>query len=265
MATTDIKTIIDGLKQVNEEKSITFTLPISKHEVTVQPLNAKHTTMIDSSLIAGRDGSFALKFSQLVYDIFRDILTLPSGVTFKDFGVFDTQYIVLKMRESINPELDLNRDNTDKPKIVNIKENIKKAEKITDIVSEKEISYETIKVRVGLPSFSKNLRYDKIIESGAKQEKIDPEALATDAFIYTLLRFIISVTVVVDKEEHEMEFVELSPAQQRTVLDSVPNEMYRQLYDVIEELSSPIIEVLKTDYPEHDIPMDQTIFIDTTD
>ena len=100
----DIKSILTALEDLNNNDTISFKLPLSKHKVALAPLNAKHTTEIDSSVLSNtKDGSYGIKFQSLMKNIFSDVLTLPKGVTYKDFGVYDFNYIILKMRQKMNP------------------------------------------------------------------------------------------------------------------------------------------------------------------
>lgn len=73
---SDINSILEGLGKLNDANTKTFKLPLSKIEVTLKPFQSKHGSMVNSSLVAGADGTYGLKFMPLLKSIFDDVLTL---------------------------------------------------------------------------------------------------------------------------------------------------------------------------------------------
>lgn len=259
---TNIDDIINSLQEANKSNSTTFTLPISKLKVELLPLTAKHITAFDSSLISSaREGTYAMAFSRVLRDVLSDILILPKGKTFDDFTIYDLNYIILKMRESMNPVFnphDVDDENIDID--INITDMLKQKK---NHPKEKELSKvvktEGLEITLELPSFQKSVRYDNIINKMYADNADDMETIARESFNNVVTRFIKSITLPVNNESVTVQFETLSPQEQKKIASNFSSTTYRKLFEDIGVLTEPVNDLVSSDGVS--IPMDQTLFV----
>lgn len=256
--------ILKSLKEANEKNIIKFELPVSKLEVKLKPLQAKHISKINSSLIAGgSDGSYAVRFTSMLKNILDDVLILPEGETYASFNIIDKHYIIFKIRETINPILTIHTEDGE------VEVDIKSAQESlvkNNYKTEKTIGKKSCKITLKVPTFERHVRYNQIVESihrkMASEEKPDIEQFTSDIFGFTLIEFLYKISVQVGNESRDFIFHEQTPSNQLEILNNIPKEEYRQIFDVIGDLTKVITDSLKTDVVGVNIPVDHTIFID---
>jgi len=261
----DIKSILENLKSLNDDQAVTFTLPVSGHEVKLLPLNAKHITMIDSSFIAGRDGSFSIKFSKLMGDILKDTLILKTGVTYKDFGLYDFNVIMLQLRRLMGNDITVVGDGDESIEVA-LDTCLKKAMKVNKTTKRDEMTVgrksDGMLVDLKIPSLYNTIRYDRIIDNVSNKDGVGVEDITKSAFMYTLVRFVKTITLFHDNEESVIEFTTLTPQEQQEVINTISSDMYRNIYEAIQELTTPIVAMLEVE-TGFSINIDQSFFITT--
>ena len=260
---SDINSIISSLQKINEDKIQEITLPYSKVDITLKPFQAKHNSMVNSSLVAGGDGTYALKFSSLLKDIFDDLIIIKNGKTYLDIPLIDVHYIVLRIRKTFSNTVSIDIG-TEEEQTIDINDIISKFEntetKITEGVCEDKSKQ--IKIYIKQPSFLVNLEYDKIITASHKKfgDK-NSEIMIKDALAYTVLKFIQKMDITVENEIQTIFMNTISPKDRITLLNSIDNIMYKDLMDKVSELTNPIDDLLKVD-GEYSLAMDQRILMD---
>lgn len=260
---SDLNSIINSLKKNQESKITEFELPCSGIKVKLKPFQAKHNSMVNSSVVAGNDGTYTLKFSNLIKEIFDDLLEIEEGKSYKDIPLVDTHYLVLKVRETFSREVVLNVVSEDEEERVDIGQFIEKFEQAKiDKDCEIDVIEGDITVVVRQPSLMDNIQYDKIlIASHKKFKENDSERLIKDALAYTLLKFIKSITIKHENEFQTIPMSSLNPAERREVLNNIPNPMYKSIMNAVNNITSPIEELLKVD-EEKSLIIDQTLLMD---
>ena len=268
MSNENISSIISGLKKINESKSETIKLPISKLEVSLTPLQAKHIAKIHSSLLAGSDGSHTLRFPALVYNLLGDILTLPDDKSYSDFNIIDYHYILFKISEMTNGELEVMGVDED-IFTIDIQEKLKELSKVKNskLIT---VGDKTCSITLECPSYHRSFRLDRIIEERAKKDDskikkgmsdIEVESMIKDQMSVGLLKFISKLKTIHNKEEVEFDFKKESIKDQQAILDLIPREFYKSIFDGIETISKPIKDLVSTDVEGITIPLDHSLFI----
>jgi hypothetical protein len=258
---SDINSIIEGLSKLNDENTITFKLPLSKIEVTLKPFQSKHGSMVSSSLVAGSDGTYGLKFMPLVKNIFDDVLTLGDNKTYNDIPLVDVHFIILKIRETFNSDIIINYD-TDKETIVDIKPIIKGFNKLNIGSDPIVVGDEVCSVEVVQPSFTKTLKFDNIlIASHERFSEKNSEELVKDALAFTMLKFIKSIKLVIDNEEQSVLLSDYNPLDQKKLLNMIPNKLYKDIMNAVKVITDPIEDLLRID-EETVVVIDQSILVD---
>ena len=259
---TNIEDIISSLQEANKSNASRFTLPVSKLKVELLPLTAKHITAFDSSLIStAKEGTYGMAFSRVLRDVLSDILVLPNGKTFNDFTIYDLNYIILKMRESVNPifnprDMDDESDDIE----INITEMLKRKTnhpKEKNLV--KNVSCDNLQVELKLPTFQKSIRYDNMINKLYIENSGDMEMIARESFNNVIIRYVSVIKLPVNNESVTVDFETLSPQEQKKIVSNFSSSTYRLLFDEISELTEPVNELVSIDGVT--IPMDQTLFI----
>ena len=268
MSNENISSIISGLKKINESKSETIKLPISKLEVSLTPLQAKHIAKIHSSLLAGSDGSHTLRFPSLVHSLFSDILTLPDDKSYSDFDLIDYHYILFKISEMTNDELEV-MGKDEEIFTVNIQDKLKGLSKVKKSKSI-TVGDKACSITLECPSYHRSFRLDRIIEERAKKDEskikknmsdVEVESMIKDQMSVGLLKFVSKLKTIHDNEEIEFDFQKESIKDQQAILDLIPREFYKAIFDGIESISEPIKNLVSTDVEGVTIPLDQTLFI----
>lgn len=260
---SDLNSILDGLSKLNEEDTQTFKLPHSKIEVELKPFQSKHSSMVNSSLMAGSDGTYGLKFSSLLKEVFDDVLTMKGNTTYGDISIPDVYYLVLKLRESFNDEIFANVGEGNQvgvpiKKVIKGFEGAKYSKESTITVGDEKCSIE-----VKLPSFSDDNRYDRIlVASHEKFSETNKEKMIEDVFAFTMLKFVKTIKMVVKNDEMVLEMDSLSPLEQKRVMGMVPNKIHKMVQNAIEDLTRPITDLLKVGDGEQVITIDQSVLVD---
>jgi hypothetical protein len=258
---SDINSIIAGLSKLNDENTITFNLPLSKIEVTLKPFQSKHGSMVNSSLVAGADGTYGLKFMPLIKDIFDDILTLDEGKTYHNLPLVDVHYIILKIRETFNDEVIINYG-TDEQTSVNIKHIIRGFNDLKIDDKPIVVGDEICSVEVVQPSFTKTLKFDNIlIASHERFSEKESEQLVKDALAFTMLKFIKSIKLVIDNEEQSVTLSDYNPMEQKKLLNMIPNTLYKDIMNAVKGITDPMEDLLRID-EETVVVIDQSILVD---
>ena len=257
-----INSIIENLQKLNDEKVKSFKLPCSKLKVKLKPFQAKHNTDVNSSLVAGSDGTYTIKFTQLLKKLFDELLEIEDG-TYADIPQADIHYLVLKIRESISDVVYTNVSNEDKReevKLVVLLERFEKAKIKNKVVTVKGDN--GLEVDVCQPSFETNIFYDKILmASHEKFSEKNSEKVVKDAMVFTLLKFIKSVRIKIDNQIQDIQMSHLSAMDRRAIISNMPNDMYKQIMETINEITDPIEQILRID-DDNSVVIDQTILMD---
>lgn len=260
--------LIKNLKSLNDDKVVSHVLPESKIKVSLKPLQAKHISKINSSLLASASQSVKkTMFNKLVEQILNEILVLPEETSYSDFTIFDYYFLLFTLRESINPVLTVSDDGTEVT--VDIKEKLKEYTSTKFKTKLNKIGGKTCEVYLRTPSYKLMRRFEDItnerqISEEKKGEKnYDMEGLVRDMFSFSIIPYIEKIKTLVDGNEEEIPFVDLSTSQKVGILDLIPSELYKKLIDGIGKLNEPIDKLLSTENDDIKIPLDQTFLIDS--
>lgn len=253
---------IKALEDMNSKGSIEDTMPFSKIKFKLSPPLAKHTSKINSIALTSNAYNESILFNNLVNDLISDLVELEDGKTLKNFHIYDYHYLVFKIREMISPKIKFDDDTED----FDIKSKLEEFSK-QDEIKTKEVGDKVCRVGLRLPSYFRMQKFDKAIAKKIKVmtkdgEDGDVEEYMKYTFKNLIVRFISSISIIIDKEEKEISLHNLPRIEdQMRLVDNIPNEIFSKIYSAIDEMLKPTTDLKKID-DENSIQLDSSFFLE---
>ena len=239
----------DFISKLTElKKNFKIFIPSVNKNVNATQINLKQQKDIISTAVNGVVG--ALQFTKAVNDVITD------NVDGDSFYTFDRVPALLALRQqSLGSNIKDSKDN-----IVSIDDFISKAKDIPKFELKKEISIDSIKVKLKLPTLKdENVILKRCI---SEVENLKSDSLS-DAmgliYIFEIVKVIESVSV----GEEEVEFNNLKVADRFKIIEQLPLELYDKITGFLSQVTQYDKKILTND--ESTIVIDATLFDATVD
>tara|TARA_R100000908_G_C3751186_1_gene145791 strand:- start:570 stop:1307 length:738 start_codon:yes stop_codon:yes gene_type:complete len=239
----------DFISKLTElKKNFKIFIPSVNKNVNATQINLKQQKDIISTAVNGVVG--ALQFTKAVNDVITD------NVDGDSFYTFDRVPALLALRqESLGSNIKDSKDN-----IVSIDDFISKAKDIPKFELKKEVSIDSIKVKLKLPTLKdENVILKRCI---SEVENLKSDSLS-DAmgliYIFEIIKVIESVSV----GEEEVEFNDLKVADRFKIIEQLPLELYDKITGFLSQVTQYDKKILTND--ESTIVIDATLFDATVD
>jgi len=234
----------DFISKLTElKKNFKIFIPSVNKNVNATQINLKQQKDIISTAVNGVVG--ALQFTKAVNDVITD------NVDGDSFYTFDRVPALLALRQqSLGSNIKDSKDN-----IVSIDDFISKAKDIPKFELKKEISIDSIKVKLKLPTLKdENVILKRCI---SEVENLKSDSLS-DAmgliYIFEIVKVIESVSV----GEEEVEFNNLKVADRFKIIEQLPLELYDKITGFLSQVTQYDKKILTND--ESTIVIDATLF-----
>jgi len=239
----------DFISKLTElKKNFKIFIPSVNKEVNATQINLKQQKDIISTAVNGVVG--ALQFTKAVNDVIID------NVDSENFYTFDRVPVLLALRQqSLGSKVKDTKDN-----FVSIEDFISKAKDVPKFELKKEVSIDSIKVKLKLPT----LKDENVIlkRSISEIENLKSDSLS-DAmgliYIFEIIKVIESVSV----GEEEVEFNNLKVADRFKIIEQLPLELYDKITGFLSQVTQYDKKILTND--ESTIVIDATLFDATVD
>jgi len=239
----------DFISKLTElKKNFKIFIPSVNKEVNATQINLKQQKDIISTAVNGVVG--ALQFTKAVNDVIID------NVDGDNFYTFDRVPVLLALRQqSLGSKVKDTKDN-----FVSIEDFISKAKDVPKFELKKEVSIDSIKVKLKLPT----LKDENVIlkRSISEIENLKSDSLS-DAmgliYIFEIIKVIESVSV----GEEEVEFNNLKVADRFKIIEQLPLELYDKITGFLSQVTQYDKKILTND--ESTIVIDATLFDATVD
>ena len=239
----------DFISKLTElKKNFKIFIPSVNKNVNATQINLKQQKDIISTAVNGVVG--ALQFTKAVNDVITD------NVDGDSFYTFDRVPALLALRQqSLGSNIKDSKDN-----IVSIDDFISKAKDIPKFELKKEVSIDSIKVKLKLPTLKdENVILKRCI---SEVENLKSDSLS-DAmgliYIFEIIKVIESVSV----GEEEVEFNNLKVADRFKIIEQLPLELYDKITGFLSQVTQYDKKILTND--ESTIVIDATLFDATVD
>ena len=239
----------DFISKLTElKKNFKIFIPSVNKNVNATQINLKQQKDIISTAVNGVVG--ALQFTKAVNDVITD------NVDGDSFYTFDRVPALLALRQqSLGSKIKDSKDN-----IVSIDDFISKAKDIPKFELKKEVSIDSIKVKLKLPTLKdENVILKRCI---SEVENLKSDSLS-DAmgliYIFEIIKVIESVSV----GEEEVEFNDLKVADRFKIIEQLPLELYDKITGFLSQVTQYDKKILTND--ESTIVIDATLFDATVD
>jgi len=239
----------DFISKLTElKKNFKIFIPSVNKDVNATQINLKQQKDIISTAVNGVVG--ALQFTKAVNNVIID------NVDGDNFYTFDRVPVLLALRQqSLGSKVKDTKD-----KMVSIEDFISKAKDIPKFELKKEVSIDSIKVKLKLPT----LKDENVIlkRSISEIENLKSDSLS-DAmgliYIFEIIKVIESVSV----GEEEVEFNNLKVADRFKIIEQLPLELYDKITGFLSQVTQYDKKILTND--ESTIVIDATLFDATVD
>jgi len=239
----------DFISKLTElKKNFKIFVPSVNKNVDATQINLKQQKDIISTAVNGVVG--ALQFTKAVNDVIVD------NVDGDNFYTFDRVPVLLALRQqSLGSNIKDSKDN-----IVSIDNFISKAKDAPKFELKKEVSIDSIKVKLKLPTLKdENVILKRCI---SEIENLKSDSLS-DAmgliYIFEIIKVIESVSV----GEEEVEFNNLKVADRFKIIEQLPLELYDKITGFLSQVTQYDKKILTND--ESTIVIDATLFDATVD
>lgn len=239
----------DFISKLTElKKNFKIFIPSVNKDVNATQINLKQQKDIISTAVNGVVG--ALQFTKAVNNVIID------NVDGDNFYTFDRVPVLLALRQqSLGSKVKDTKD-----KMVSIEDFISKAKDVPKFELKKEVSIDSIKVKLKLPT----LKDENVIlkRSISEIENLKSDSLS-DAmgliYIFEIIKVIESVSV----GEEEVEFNNLKVADRFKIIEQLPLELYDKITGFLSQVTQYDKKILTND--ESTIVIDATLFDATVD
>jgi len=239
----------DFISKLTElKKNFKIFVPSANKDVNATQINLKQQKDIISTAVNGVVG--ALQFTKAVNDVIVD------NVDGDNFYTFDRVPVLLALRQqSLGSSIKDSKDN-----IVSIDDFVSKAKDTPKFELKKEVSIDSIKVKLKLPTLKEENVILKRCISEIENLKSDSLSDAMGLiYIFEIVKVIESVSV----GEEEVEFNNLKVADRFKIIEQLPLELYDKITGFLSQVTQYDKKILTND--ESTIVIDATLFDATVD